>query len=554
MWNRVAGLVVLGLVACQLATAQVIIKSSTKDDFVIAGNFTLSVVVESQSLVSQVEFYIDENLVSTDDSTPYEFQIDSLTRDDGPFVITVAAYSRSGESAKLNVRLKVDNGLALGVAHHIEVSEKFLTEQQWSKAIDAARIALKIEPNNNNARMAIARAYYGSGMFDRAQKFAEDVVASDPGHIAAHDLLSVVGLKQAFNAMQYGSGDQKSLDIIALALKTSAGNANGSFARRIANFGKVDDKNRLAYVDLLNEAGRYSLVIDELTPVFMKDERNQSVVDRMVYAMMRGGRYKEAQSSLRRHGKVAEMDAYGYALLAIVEDWFGNERESMVAEQEALLSDPSDKGVKTTQAFLALRRGNLRTAESVVGQLSNTDGFGAITNYYLTSLYFMQLNFEESQRAFQVALLGDPSMYHVYIERFNQAIAFYNSRKDLGEDMQFQLNFARCFAQGALEAKPESFEALTALALLSLYEKKTDEAIRFAQAAVAAGPQYPAAHYTLCAAYMEVRMIDKGLKALNDAGKFDVRKLQGMKAPNVDEAWRYFSIRGRTPLLAAPSG
>lgn len=545
---------VLALAAClnSVALSQVIIKSQTKDGTEVSSTFSVSVVVESQSLVSQVEFYVDDNLVSTDDSTPYEFQMDSLSRDDGPLVLTIAAYSRSGESAKLQLLLNVNNGLSLGANHHIEIAEGHSRGQRWAKSIEAARVALKIEPNNNKARLAIARAYYGAGNFDRAQKFAEDILASDASNVAAHDLLSAVGLKKAFYAIQYGGGDKRTLEAISGALRASAKNTNDGFARRLAQFGQVNDDNRLRYVDLLIQSGRYSLAIDELTPLFRKDERSSEIANRLVYAMLSAGRYREAESTMRRHSKVADRDAYGYALTAVIADWFGDDKGSLGAEQEALLDNPNNLGVKTAQAFLALRRGKIQTVESIVTRLAATNTFSATTNYYLTALYFIQNKFEESNAAFQQTLLSDPSLYPVHIERFNQAIAYYYSVKDTVEDPQFQLDFARAFAEGALEAKPESFEALTALALLSLIEKKNDDALRFAQAAVAAGPQYAAAHYALSAAYFESHMLDRGMKALADAGKYDARSLSGIRAPSIEVAWRYFSVRGRTPILSPP--
>jgi hypothetical protein len=103
-----------------------------------------------------------------------------------------------------------------------------------------------------------------------------------------------------------------------------------------------------------------------------------------------------------------------------------------------------------------------------------------------------------------------------------------------------------------LEAKPESFEALTALTVLALIEEKWADAIRLGQAAVAAGPEYGAGNYALAGAYFGGGMLQEGTKVMADAAKYD-KYLDGIRAPKPNEAWRFFYRYGRTPLLAPPT-
>jgi hypothetical protein len=140
---------------------------------------------------------------------------------------------------------------------------------------------------------------------------------------------------------------------------------------------------------------------------------------------------------------------------------------------------------------------------------------------------------------------------HTYLERFNQSVSYLLASNPTGEERKYQIDFARAFAEGALEAKPDSFEALTALAVLAMLEQKWDEAIRFGQAATAAGPEYGAAHYTLAGAYFAAQMSNQGTAAMNEAAKCD-KYLDGIRAPKAEEAWRYFYRYGRTLLLAPP--
>lgn len=549
--RRVVGIAVFALALAALSPAQLLVNSTTKSGDTIKGTFKFRVTVESQSLVSQVEFYIGDKLAATDDSTPYEFVLDTLMYPDGPLALTVSAYNAGGENKKLVLNVKVDNGLALGAAHHIAIAETALTGKKWDDAIEAGRVALKIEPTNNSARMAMSRAYFGKGVYDLAQKFAEDVVNSDDANIPARELLSGISLRQAFRAMQLSSDREQTIRTVTSAMKTAAKSRNDAMSQRIDSFGPVTDANRLRYCDLLIEAGRFSLVMNQLEKKFDADENDSEVTNRLVYAMLRGGRYADAQKIMTRHTRRGEPDAYGYALKAILDNWMGNDAASANAEREALLNDPTNVGVRTAQAYLALRRNNLGTFASITSSLAESEGALPVTNYYLTAMYYLQAQYSNSQSAFEAALLADPSKVHVYLERFNQSISYYLSTRPTGDEKRYQLGFARAFAEGALEAKPDSFEALTALSLLAMFEEKWDDAIRFGQAATAAGPEYGAGHYALAGAYFAAQMNQQGTASMTTAAKCD-KYLDGIRAPKAEEAWRYFYRYGRTLLLAPP--
>ena len=106
--------------------------------------------------------------------------------------------------------------------------------------------------------------------------------------------------------------------------------------------------------------------------------------------------------------------------------------------------------------------------------------------------------------------------------------------------------------QAALIARPESFEALTAQALIYLYQDNIDDALRFAQAAVQAGPEFGAAHYTLAAALSTSGQSFEAVKAMELAGVADPAYLGGSMAPTLNRAWNYFYRHGRTPLIVPP--
>ncbi len=552
MLNRFVGVFALVVSGVSLAGAQLVVNTTTRAGDTIRGEHRFRVTVQSNSLVSQVEFYVNDNLVATDESTPYEFVLDTLLQNDGPLKVTIAAYNAGGESRKMDLNLKVDNGMALGVKHHVDIAEAALTEGKWDAAIAAGRVAIKIDPNDNSARMVMARAYFGKGVFDLAQKFAEDVVTSDSSNIPAKELLAGINLRQAFRALTIAGDRDRTLETVSSALKSAARSRRESLAEQMDKFGAVTDANRMRYVDMVNNSGRFSLAIDVLTPLFERNEVDSMIANRLIYAQLRAGRYSDASKTMTRHTRRGEPDAYGYALKAVIDNWFGDEVASNAAEREALLNDPSNMGVRTAQAFLALRRGNPGTFASITGSLAESAGSSPITNYYLTALNFMQAQFSSSDATFQAALLADPGMYQIYLEKFNQTISYYYSQGLTGDDKRYQLAFAKAFAEGALEAKPESFEALTALTVLALIEENWADAIKFGQAAVAAGPEYGAGNYALAGAHFGSGNSPEGIRVMANASKYD-KYLDGIRAPKPNEAWRYFYRNGRTPLLAPPT-
>ena len=84
MFTRVVGVFALAAALGSAASAQIVVKPMTKNGDTINGEYRFHVTVDSKSLVSQVEFYVADKLVSTDDSTPYEYVLDTLTLPDGP--------------------------------------------------------------------------------------------------------------------------------------------------------------------------------------------------------------------------------------------------------------------------------------------------------------------------------------------------------------------------------------------------------------------------------------------------------------------------------------
>lgn len=539
-----------------------IINVDAKDRDSISGERKFKVTVESSSPITQVEFYIGSDLKDTDTSTPYEFKIDTLEEQDGELKITFAAYTSDGKSTKKSLSLNVDNGVAKGAEFHVQQGLEALRNSKWDDAITSGRIALKAKKGDNAARLVLARAYRGKQVLDRAQKFAEDVIADDAKNLPALELVAAINLQRAFNTVNRGGNNQETQKTIAEAMKAAVEARRKSLDMQVDNFGAITDANRLQYVDLALTAGRYSLVPGQLMTPFAKDMTNSAIGNRLAFTYVKMGRFPEARAVLKDLNNRNAMDGYSYALLAVIETESGNRQASDDAMKEAVLSDSENIGVRTAQAYIALKNLNTNVVSKLAGDLAKDEGQRTEVNYFLSALTNKLQQFDRSRQYFERAVLAEPANADMYVERANESIhvALYGG---LGKtDADLQLANARIMYQTAITAQPTSFQALTGLALISLMQGKVAEGVRFAEAAVAANANYAGAYYVLSAAYSDAskaadsaqksKLIAESQKANLKAGLLDKPNLEGREVPDAKAVFRYFESYGRTMVMTMP--
>lgn len=572
MLRRLLVVLTFALAISCFANAAIKLTVNVKDGDVISGDFTFKVKVESEQLVTQVEFYVGEDLRDSDSSTPYEFKLDTLSEKEGDLKVTFAAYTSEGENAKKTVTVKVDNGVSAGAGALVAKANDLLSQSKWDEAITVARTALKSQSNFAPAQLALARAYYGKGVMDQAQKNCEDALTGDPKNVQALNLLSAIDLQKAFNTYNRGGDRKDTLTIIDAAFKGAVDARGKVLGMKVDDFGPVNDANRLKYADVCIEAGRYSLAIDTLSAASIKDTANSAIADRLIYSQLRAGRWKDATRSMEVYVKGGNMDGLGHALNAIILSIQGDSAKAQDEMKEALLSDSDNMGVRTANAYLALRRNDTTALKKIAVDLAKDSGQLPVVNYYLSTVYNKIGEYELSRQAAERALLAEPMCYDMYVALGNVAINVALTGKfeeaDKAKAVQFQYDSALTMFQAALNAKPESVEALTGIASLYLLQKKTSEALKYAQAAVAASRDYAGAHYALsCALLQESEMLRAAKKdaeaskrsaeaqqEVTLAGKLDTAVLLGRPIPGTDgkEVWRYFMRYGPRPFLSVP--
>lgn len=548
--NMIAQLIAFAVLGLSAPATEITINATEGE--IVAGERTFRVTVKSDTPVLQVEFYVGEDLRENDTSTPYEFKVDTLGFDDGDLRLGFVAHTQEGNPVRKNLRVSVDNGLSKGADFHVDRARDLVSNSKWDDAIQAARIALKVKSGYAPARMAMARAYFGKGVLDSAQRYVEDVLAATPDNAEALELHSVVLLQQAFNTYNRGGDRNQTIGVIQRALKAAVESRRKNLDAGLERMLPITDANRVRYSDEAIKAGRYSAAIGALAPALRADNRDNALANRVAYAQIRAGRFADAKTTLGDVVKFGALDAYGYALMAVIESHGGSPSGSDDAMREAILSDAEDLGVRTAQAYIALRRNNAPVLARLAADLARDQGGRSEVNFYLTALSHKLNRYEDSRRFFERAVMSEPTNYDMYIERANESMTIAESSTLPATDKELELRMARVLFETALECKGDSYEALTGLALVSLRQGRTDEAVRMARAATGAGPSYPAGHFTLSAALAAAGNASDAAAAVTRAGKLDVPNLDGRGVPTTDMAWRYFTQLGRTPLLAAP--
>jgi tetratricopeptide (TPR) repeat protein len=539
-----------------------IINLDVKDRDSISGERKFRVTVESKSPITQVEFYVGSDLRDSDTSTPYEFKVDTLEVEDGDLKLTFAAYTSDGKSTKKAVNLKVNNGVEKGVAFHVQAGEESLRNSKWDDAITSGRIALKAKKGDNGARMVLARAYMGKNILDRAQKFAEDVVADEPGNLKGLELIAAIRLQQAFHTVNRGGNTVETQKIIADALKGAVEARRKSLDTQLDGFGPVNDANRLQYADLAMVAGRFSLVPTALGTAFAQDISNTALGNRIAFSQVKLGRYSEARATLKDLSKRNAMDGFSYALLAVIETEAGNRSLSEDAMKEAVLSDGENLGVRTAQAYIALKNLNNAVVSKLANDLAREQGQRTEVNYFLSALTNRQKQFDLSRRYFERAVLIEPSNADMFVERGNESInvALFGGLEK--KDADVQINNAKIMYETAVTAQPTSFQALTGMSIVALLQNRVRDAVKYGEAAVAANPNYAGGYYALSAAYSELsrtadaaskgKVIGQSQTANLKAGALDKPNLEGREVPDARAAFRYFETGGRTLVMSMP--
>jgi pentatricopeptide repeat protein len=538
--------------AALTAFAKIEITSSVKSGDKIAGTVDIKVTVVADSTVNSVEFYVNGELRTTDSSTPYLYTLDTLPEKEGPLKLTIGAYTSAGESKKVDVNLTVDNGVSQGVKFHVDNAVKFLQVSKWDEALQAARVALKADENSADAKIAMSRAYMGRQEFDKAQQWAEDALITKES-VQVHELLSVINADRAFSIISRSGDRGDALKNIVQAMKGAIIQKKASVDMQIKEAGEVTDANRLKVVDLLLQKHDYSAARRFLLQKFNEGTPDLQIGNRLIYATFRSGRIDEAFRLLELMRKKEVMNSTTYALDAALRAYYRHWDQAESAIKDGGFDDANDPALISAAAYVALMQGDKAAAGSQVRRMidKNVDDSAAL--YFMQTLMFFTGQYSSARDYFHKAIVKDPLTFESFIERGYEALAIVaNPPAGTEKDKPIILEQALSFFELAQEIKPDAAAALNGIALAKLYQGKGAEALSIAKAAVAAGPEFPWAHYTLAAAYDATGDYRTAIKEVDEGGRLDPHVLRGRNVPSVAQAYDYTYRYARIPLLVMP--
>jgi tetratricopeptide (TPR) repeat protein len=572
-----------------IRTTPMVMKLDIDNGEVISKPRTIKVRVQvsSEVLITQVEMYVADDLRDSATSTPYTFKIDPLAEKDGDLKLTFTAYSSEGDKTSKSVNVTIDTGASKGVDYNTQQAQQFLIESKWDDAIMSARVALKVQPDYNPARLVIARAFLRKGVYDKAQQFTENVLSSDPNNPAALELISAIHLERAFDSYA-GMGDKTNvLTTMADAIKTAIDSRRKFLDADFDKLPAPTTENQIHYADVALRTSHFSAVISELTPQFNVNWK-ATYGDRIGYAQLRLSRFTDLTHTLVLMRDKKTLDAYGYALAAVLDEYRGDKDQADEDIKSAIEENSQDVGVQTAQTYIAVHRNNLTVLTSLIANLSDESGHLPEVNYYRSVLYSRMQQFEDSDKAFRESVLTEPLNYQMYIERGNESLARVASGKIKDPQQSLYAYFVGTkMFEAALEAKPDSAEALTALTIVNIFQNHPAKAVDFAEAAIKAAPDYAPGHYAAAEVYantqqkllsdadqirqnsggaMDEDMVKKvnydktqaegaarrANEELELASKCDPKRLGGRSLPIPMDVFNYFYLNGQLPFLPAP--
>jgi predicted Zn-dependent protease len=546
---------------------------NTKDGQSIHGEHGFRVSVSSDTAIGGVEFYVNGELRGKDESTPYEFVLDTVTESDGPVKIRFKAYTVENKTGEKSISVTVDNEVSKGAAFHVGKANDFLSDGKYALARDEGRIAMKAEKGNVDARVVLARAYTGLGEYDQAQLQAEEANSAKPNDPTILTLLSGINVQRAFRI--YAKPDSDRTEVLKQIKDALAGAVDNR--RKALDAGldatKPDPANPVPYLDAALRARRYSAAISAGQTAFTADQKNGAVADRLAYAYIRSNRTQDALNVLNAFARTGTLSAYGYAVKAVALAEGGDDTGSDAAMREAVLSDSENLGVRTAQAFIALKRGRSDVLSRLSSDLQKEQGQRADVRYFQMALAAKEQRYGDAAKAFQIGVLSEPAMADLYVEYANDAIAITQRSRGTtttatnadgsqgatttsggmdAKDKAQHYAEARAYFETALVARPEAAEALAGLAMVAAFEGKAGEAVKYATAAVSAAPQDAGSYYALSAAQALARNVGAAQAAMRKADQLDNKYLGGRQIPDASAVWRYLGAAGRPVVIAAP--
>lgn len=535
--RRLGGLVTfllaLGPGALRASSAAPTVRFELRDGAKVSDVVTLVARASTDDArgIMKVEFAIDGKLHTTDSSTPYTFDWDTLAATEGKHTLTATAYDAAGKSAQATLTVIVDNELDRGSEYHAGIASTAFQAGDTNRALRYARRALKVTPGHLQASRVLAGVYRRQGRLKEAVEILEkaSIPASDTEvradlaalHIAladtttsTEDFLKEAGLAvDAFRKLQTAR---------ARAARTNQ-NTHDAYMREGDACFAMRDWN--GAVEAYQKCGT-------------ADVAPMPCLNRLLLAYIYAGRRRDANVLLRTLTNNKRADSVTAALggLLAVHDYQSARARELVRSGVEKGELPSLIVGAYAEAILREPRKARELANKAVAMAPEVAEVQLLNSYAVPDPL-------DARRAIVRALERNPMLAEAYAARGFQALARRDSRRFVSADAMFRF---------ALEIEPDNVYALLGAALSLLAQRRAEEAEPLLLRALEKDPNAPDIRAALALSYSLRGDGPKVTALLAEARKTDPERWDYFSPPDAVELISLVS-NYRYPLLLSPA-
>jgi Tfp pilus assembly protein PilF len=516
----------------------------------VKGTVKLVARVQSESLVERVEFVVDGVLREVDDSTPYEYEWDTVADSEGERALKITAFLEGNKSVTKELKVVIDNGVAQGAAHHYQQAREAFAEGKFEDALYHTRVALKADSAHREARVLQIQTLLRLGRAAEADDAVEDLARLYPDSIETQELRVAASLRRAKNARNERELLRNAIDahhkINQMRLK-ALGDSNAPDA--------VINRTLLTIAEGITGA-----TIDSLLSLTEREPGNTRYLNMLAYAYLNAGRFRDVMVITNTAIRRGAANDYTYAIRGLAAALLNDTREQERAFAEAEKLEKQSKALLVAQANLAMLGRRAPAVGRLAAQAQGLSDNSPQTAFIRYWSFVNNREYDRAKDAFWRVLDLDPLMAEAY-----QLRGMLNLMDGLRPGDEDLLSVAREWFEAALAARPNYAPAHLGIAMSYAFEayttkrdgnrpsaetlQRAEEALNKALAAArdTAWAQVGASYV-----YTELRKVREADQAIRRAAQIDPNRIVSLTPPEPTRAMELLMALLFVPVFPAP--
>lgn len=536
--------------ACAQPKQEAMINLNIENGATVKGTVKLVARVQTESLIERVEFSVDGALREVDDSTPYEYEWDTVTDTEGERTLKITAFLEGGKSVVKELKVVIDNGVGLGVAHHYEQARTAFAEGKFEDALYHARVALKADSAHRESRVLQVQTLLRLGRAAEADDAVEDLARLYPDSMETQELRVAASLRRARNA-------RNERDLLRNAIDAQH-KINQMRLKTIGNSSTPDAV--LSRTPLLIAEGEAGATINDLLRLLEREPNNTRYLNMLAYAYLHAGRLRDVIVITNTAARRGAANDYTYAIRGLAAALLNDTREQERAFAEAEKLDKESRALIAAQANLAMLGRRVSAVSRLAAQaqgLSDNSPQVAFMRYWS---FVNNREFDRAKDAFWRVMDLDPLMAEAYMLR-----GLLNLMDGLRPGEEDLLNTARDWFEIALLARPNYAPAHLGIAMSYAFEAFTTkrdgnrpsaDTLQRAEAALekalAAARDTAWAQVGASYVYTELGKVREADQAIRRAAQLDPNRVVSLTPPEPPRAMELLMALLFVPVLPAP--